>query len=89
MSTLLIASTGQLALADSQYPEDFTPQIIYQDKDYIAKHSDADHTGYSGTNTGGCSCPCGASQTSAQGEPVEGDFEPVILYQDKDYISSH
>jgi len=79
-------------LAEPNYPEDFTPQIIYQDKEYIAQHSDSEQSSIvsAGTSSGSCSCPCASSTSAAQADvTVPGDFEPVILYQDKEYISKH
>ncbi|HFD12741.1 MAG TPA: hypothetical protein ENJ32_09785 [Crenotrichaceae bacterium] len=88
-SILLIYSVSQIALAEPDYPEDFTPQVIYQDKEYIAQHSVSEQTQAttaSVSTTGSCSCPCSSSRSDSN---VPGDFEPVILYQDKEYISSH
>lgn len=84
-STLLLVGTSNLVLAAPNYPEDFTPQIIYQDKEYIAEHSQSEQP-QTAASAGPCSCPCGSSQPE---EKVPGDFEPVILYQDKEYISNH
>lgn len=85
-STLLFVSTSQIVLAEPDYPEDFTPQIIYQDIEYIAQHSSPDQTLTASASSSGCSCPCGSSKSTSS---VPGDFEPVILYQDKEYISNH
>ncbi len=85
-STLLLTGVSQLVLAEPDYPEDFTPQIIYQDKEYIAQHSSPDLAQSTSSSSTGCSCPCGSSQPEVS---VPGDFEPVILYQDKEYISNH
>lgn len=85
-STLLLAiSASSMVLAEPNYPEDFAPQIIYQDLEYIAAHSQSEQP-QTAASTGPCSCPCGSSQPE---EKVAGDFEPVILYQDKEYISNH
>lgn len=71
---LLAASS--VALAKSDYPEDFTPQIVYQDKDYIAEHGGSSQS----TSTK-------KSKSTSSSSKYPGDFEPVILYQDKAYIS--
>lgn len=88
-STLLITSVSQIVLAEPNYPEDFTPQIIYQDKEYIAQHSGSgtSQATSSAKSDTQCSCTCDVSKNDDI--KVPGDFEPVILYQDKEYISRH
>jgi hypothetical protein len=71
VTALLLASTSSLVIA-----EDFEPQIVYQDKDYISSH---------GQSSGSTS----SSSSSSSSSNVAGDFTPQILYQDKDYISSN
>ncbi len=78
LSTLLLASTSSVVLAASDYPEDFTPQIVYQDKDYIAEH---------GGSTQKQSKSTASSSSSSSKYP--DDFTPQIVYQDKDYISKN
>ena len=84
-SALLLTSVSQFTFAEPNYPEDFTPQILYQDKEYIEQHSQPGTTVSSSTDQP-CSCACNLSQVDSK---VAGDFEPVILYQDKEYISNH
>ena len=82
LSTLLLASTSSVVLAASDYPEDFTPQIVYQDKDYIAEHG-----GSAAGSTQKQSKSTASSSSSSSKYP--DDFTPQIVYQDKDYISKN
>ncbi len=77
---MLIAGSS-VALAKSDYPEDFTPQIVYQDKAYISEH------GGSESNKPASSSSATKSTSSGSSSKYPADFEPVILYQDKAYIS--
>lgn len=80
LSTLLLASTSSVVLAASDYPEDFTPQIVYQDKDYIAEH---------GGSAAGSTQKQSKSTASSSSSKYPDDFTPQIVYQDKDYISKN
>lgn len=63
-----------LALADQKYPAaDFQPEVVYQDKDYIA--NDASST--SGSNSG--------SSSAADAKYPAANFEPKVIYNDANY----
>ena len=58
----------------AQYPAATEPEVLYQDADYIAEHSQ--------------SKTLAVSSDPQNGYPVT-DQQPEILYQDSDYIASH
>jgi hypothetical protein len=66
LATLFLFGNGAIA-------EDFEPQVLYQDQEYIDGH-------------GGSSSNASASKSSSS---VGSDFEPVVLYQNEEYIKSH
>jgi hypothetical protein len=88
LSTLLIACTSHLVLAEPTYPDNFTSQIIYQDKQYITEHNQfVQSEMLSLTRTTGTVTR--SSSTMQLDSKYPSDFEPVILYEDKDYFSNH
>ncbi len=83
ISTLLLASSS-VVLAEPNYPEDFTPEIVYQDKDYIAEHGGSAPSASPSSSTSSSS----SGSSSSSNSEIPGDFTPEIVYQDKDYIAN-
>ncbi|MEE9424521.1 MAG: hypothetical protein V3V18_06035 [Methylococcales bacterium] len=83
ISTLLLASSS-VVLAEPNYPEDFTPEIVYQDKDYIAEHGGSAPSASPSPSTSSSS----SGSSSSSNSELPGDFTPEIVYQDKDYIAN-
>lgn len=90
ISTLLLASSS-VVLAEPNYPEDFTPEIVYQDKDYIAEHggsTQSESTSSPASSSDSSSADSSSSSSSSSNSEIPGDFTPEIVYQDKDYIAN-
>ena len=76
-ATLLLASP--LVMADQKYPAaDFQPEVVYQDKDYIAK------------NTATTAAPKTSEAVSVSTSEVDSkypaaNFQPQVIYSDANY----
>jgi hypothetical protein len=64
-----------MVLAEPTYPENFTPQIVDQDKEYIAEQSQA--LASSGTTE------TGSDDAFTLDLKYQQNVEPIIFYQDK------
>ncbi len=77
-AALLLASP--LAIADQKYPAaDFQPEVVYQDKEYIAK-------GTTAVESKATSKP--AATTEADSKYPAADFQPQVVYIDTNYKKS-
>ena len=76
-ATLLLASP--LVMADQKYPAaDFQPEVVYQDKDYIAKNTAT-------TAAPKTSEAVSASTSEADSKYPAANFQPQVIYSDANY----